>query len=156
MDHGYYEQEIEKGWHIISYTDYNDIFETWDIINRYISDEYFPKTPRHNRPNLYILLDNSFIIQITVTHDAWGEYSAYIVQKNIERGFADELIKKQERVSAGKIIDFIKKYLIEYYYTLDEKVSAYKKVEKEYKERRKNGEKCLKKMKKFMKGISND
>ena len=113
-------------------TDYCDIFETWETIDKYFKNEYFPNTPRHHRPNLYIILSNSFIVQITVTHDAYGQYSTYITQKNIDNYEPDRLLKKQEKVPAGDMIDFIKKYLVEYYYTLDDKSAKYKKLRKEY------------------------
>ena len=123
---------MEKDYNVTVFTDCNDIFSTWDRIDKYIHNEYMPKTNRHKRPNLYIILDNYFTIQITVTHDAWGEYSTYIVQKSIDRSKPDHLIKKSERDGALNMQEFIKKYLLEYYYTLDEKVTKYKKIKEEY------------------------
>lgn len=146
--------DIEKEYCIVSFTDYNDIFETWNRIDKYISNEYFPKTNRHKRPNLYIILDNSFIIQITVTHDAWGEYSTYIVQKSIDESKPNHLIKKQERVPAEDMIKFIKKYLVEYYYTLDDKSAEYRNIIEEYKEKCKIGKENLKKLKEALNNIN--
>ena len=148
--------DTKKEWTVTSFTEFADIFETWNRIDKYIINVYMLKTPRHHRPNLYILLCKSFTIQITVTHDAWGEYSTYIVQKNIDDSKPDHLIKKQEKAPAGEMRDFIKKYLVEYYYTLDDKSAKYKKLRDEYEAKCREGKRYLKKMKKYMKGISND